>query len=283
MPTVPPVPAPDSPESKQAATSFGTDAERYDRTRPRYPRAVVDRVTGASSGPLDVLDVGCGTGIVARRFQAAGHRVLGVDPDARMAAVARRRGTAVEVATLADWDPAGRTYDAVVAGQTWHWIDPVAGAAKAARVLRPGGRLAVFWNASRLPAGLAEAFAEVYRRTVPDSPFDLAAAATQGADGYQALCDRAADGIREAGGFEAAGQWRDDWEWTCTKDAWLDMVPTQGAFTRLPAERLAPVLAGLGEAIDAAGGTFTIRYATQTVTAVRADGAQVRRAQPPPL
>jgi SAM-dependent methyltransferase len=87
--------------------------------------------------------VGCGTGIAARQFQAAGCRVLGVDPDARMADLARRGGIEVEVARFEAWDPAGRDFDAVIAGQAWHWVDPVAGAAGAARALRPGGRLAV--------------------------------------------------------------------------------------------------------------------------------------------
>jgi len=138
------------------AESFGTDAERYDRARPRYPDAMVDRIVAGSPGP-DALDVGCGTGIAARQFQAAGCEVLGVDPDARMADLARRLGVEVEVATFEAWDPAGREFDAVVAGQAWHWIDPVAGAAKAALVLRPGGRLALFWHVFQLPPDVAQA------------------------------------------------------------------------------------------------------------------------------
>ena len=61
-----------------------------------------------------------------------GCRVLGVDVDARMADLARRSGLQVEVATFEAWDPVGRAFDAVIAGQAWHWVDPVAGAAKAA-------------------------------------------------------------------------------------------------------------------------------------------------------
>jgi len=83
--------------------------------------------------------------------------VLGIDVDARMAELARRRGVDVELAAFEAWDRAGRTFDAVVSAQTWHWIDPVAGAAKAAETLRPGGRLAVFWNADKPPADLAQA------------------------------------------------------------------------------------------------------------------------------
>ncbi|MGH3188727.1 MAG: class I SAM-dependent methyltransferase [Streptosporangiaceae bacterium] len=50
-------------------------------------------------GP-DVLDVGCGTGIEARQFQAAGCTVLGVEPDTRMAEFARRSGIEAKVATF---------------------------------------------------------------------------------------------------------------------------------------------------------------------------------------
>jgi len=118
-------------QHRQVAESFGPDAERYDRTRPSYPGALVERIVASSPGP-GVLDVGCGTGIAARQFQAAGCRVLGLDPDARMADLARQGGLEAEVAIFEAWDPAGRTYDAVVSGQAWHWVDPVAGQAAAA-------------------------------------------------------------------------------------------------------------------------------------------------------
>lgn len=89
--------------ARQVAHSFGADAERYDRTRPRYPNALVERILAASP-ELDVLDVGCGTGIAARQFQAAGCTVLGVEPDSRMAEFARRGGLEVEVATFEAWN-----------------------------------------------------------------------------------------------------------------------------------------------------------------------------------
>ena len=139
----------ESHQARQVAESFGTDAERYDRARPSYPRDLVERIVAGSPG-RDVLDVGCGTGIVSGLFQAAGCRVLGVDPDARMADLARRGGLEVEVSTFEAWDSGGRAFDAVVAGQAWHWVDPVAGAAKAAETLRPDG--AVRGVLERLPA-----------------------------------------------------------------------------------------------------------------------------------
>jgi SAM-dependent methyltransferase len=249
------------------AESFGVDAERYDRTRLPYPRALVDRIVGASPGP-GALDVGCGTGIAARQFQAAGCQVLGVEPDARMADFARQRGLDVEVATFEAWDPAGRVFDAVIAGTAWHWVDPVAGAAKAAQVLRHGGRLAVFWHVFQLPSDVAEAFAEVYRRVMPDSPFSFQPA-RQTMDAYQGLFTKAADGIREVGGFSDPEQWRFGWEHAYTRDEWLDQLPTSGALTQLPPDKLAEVLQRVGAAIDAMGGGFTMPYTTVAVTAAR--------------
>lgn len=58
------MPEPEPHRHRQVAESFGTDTERYDRTRPPYPDALVDRIVAASPG-TDVLDVGCGTGIEA--------------------------------------------------------------------------------------------------------------------------------------------------------------------------------------------------------------------------
>ena len=260
----------ESHQARDMAQSFGTDPERYDRARPSYPAALVERVIAASPG-RDVLDVGCGTGIVARQFQAAGCSVLGVEPDARMADQARQRGLEVEVATFEGWDPAGREFGAVVAGQAWHWIDPVAGAAKAARSLRPGGRLAVFWNASQPPPDLAEAFAAVFRMVLPDSP--LFRRPAPGAEAYSGLSAKAADGIREAGAFGDPEQWEFEWDRPYTRDEWLEQVPTSGFAARLQPDTMRQILAGIGSAIDAAGGSFIMHYTAVVVTAARTGAA----------
>ncbi|MEV0620168.1 class I SAM-dependent methyltransferase [Nonomuraea sp. NPDC050404] len=248
------------------AESFGVDAERYDRTRRAYPDELVNRIIAASPG-RDLLDVGAGTGIAARQFRAAGCTVLGVEPDPRMAEFARRTGIEVEVATFEDWEPAGRTFDAAVAATAWHWIDPVAGAAKAARVLRPGGRLAAFWHVYTMPPALTAAFAEIYPRLLPDLPLGARTDKTS-MEGYRPMFTMAADGIREAGRFGEPEEWTFDWKCSYTRDEWLDQLPTSGVLTRLPQDRLDPLLAEVGAAIDAQGGRFTMDYTTVVVTAV---------------
>jgi SAM-dependent methyltransferase len=270
MPTLAPEPdgsARDSHQARQMAESFGADPERYDRTRPRYPDALVKRIVAASPGPA-VLDVGIGTGVAARLFRAAGCRVLGVEVDPRMAQFARKEGFDVEVAAFEAWHPAGRTFDAVVAGQAWHWVDPVTGAAKAAEVLRPGGRLALFWNVFQPPAALAEAFAATYHRVLPDSPFSRGTSG--GLAAYSGQFTKAADGIAARGGFGLPEQWSFDWQQSYTRDEWLDFVPTSGGHSLFPPAKLDELLAGLGEAIDAVGGRFNAEYTAVVVTAVRA-------------
>jgi len=259
----------ESHQYREMAESFGIDPERYDRTRPRYPDGLVERILAASPG-RDVLDVGCGTGISARQFREAGGRVLGVEPDARMAGFARRTGIEVEVGTFEDWDSAGRRFDAVVAGQAWHWVDPAAGAAKAARVLRPGGRLAAFWHVFDPPPEVADAAGAVYRRLVPDSPVSLQARPPQPGRIAAGFTDKAADGMRQAGGFGDPERWRYDWERSYTRGEWLDQLATSGALTPLPPDRRAEVLAAVGAALDATAASFTVSLTTVAIMAMRA-------------
>ncbi|WP_018686043.1 class I SAM-dependent methyltransferase [Actinokineospora enzanensis] len=256
-------------QHRRLAESFGVDPARYDRTRAAYPQAVIDRIVSTAPGP-DFLDVGCGTGIEARQFTAAGRVVLGVEPDPRMAEFARGTGVEVEVGTFETWEPAGRAFDAVVCGTAWHWIDPVAGAAKAARVLRPGGVLAPFGHVYELPPAVAAALAAAYDRAVPDSPMRFApGSGTSILDAYQGLYRKAADGIRAAGGFAEPTLWRHDWARAYTRDELLDLVPTSGGLTTLPPDKLAEVLTAVAAAIDELGGVITLPYATWGLTAVR--------------
>jgi SAM-dependent methyltransferase len=236
---------------------------------------LVERIVTDSPGP-DVLEVGIGTGIAARQFRAAGCRVLGVEGDARMADRARRHGLEVLVAAFEDWDPAGRTFDAVISGQAWHWVQPVTGARKAAEVLRPCGRLTVFWNFEQPRPEVAEVLSEVYRRVAPDS---LAARRwAAGSTKYSTVLTTAADAMREVGAFEDHEQWRFDWTQTYSRDEWLDLLPTHSDHRQLPDVKQAEVLAGVAAAIDSVGGSLSMDYHCVAVSAARS--VAVEPAQP---
>lgn len=265
MPTLPPrFDSAPSHTARGIAESFGSDAAAYHRARPGYPRELVDRVVAASPG-RDVLDVGIGTGISAEGFRAAGCQVLGVDPDARMADFARGLGYEVEVAPIEQWDPAGRQFDVVVAGQTWHWVEPLEGARAARRALRARGRIALFWNTFQVDDQLAASLSEVYSRVLPGTPF--ARGMFAGPEAYAGVLDRVAGGIEQAGGFGPIERWATTWRRTYSRDEWLQVVPTAGGLNQLPQAQLAQLLDGVGAAIDAVGGGFEMTYTTLTVTA----------------
>lgn len=130
-----------------SARSFGQAADLYDAARPSYPAEALAWMLGAA--PLDVADVGAGTGLLTRGLIAAGHRVTAVEPDPGMLGklvettpglVAGRRAAAEDLPL-----PDGAV-DAVTAGQSFHWFDRERALPEIRRVLRDDGVLALIWN-----------------------------------------------------------------------------------------------------------------------------------------
>ncbi|MBW9093865.1 class I SAM-dependent methyltransferase [Microbacterium jejuense] len=261
---------PSQPHDHRAiAEGFGSDAARYDRARPQYPTALADEVLDGLSGRR-VLDVGIGTGIAALPFLRAGCDVHGVEPDERMAEIARARGISVDIARFEEWDAPGRRFDAVISGQSWHWIEPVVGAQRAAAALVDGGRIALFWNAGDPPREIAAGFAEVYRSVETGLPFTPFASDASAAEGYGRFVDAAAEGLRAAGAFRTPRPLRITWSAHVTREAWLDQVPTSGGHDSIPPESLERLLQGMGSVIDRAGGAFEMAYTTVGLLAERA-------------
>ena len=161
-------------------------------------------------------------------------------------------------------------HDDVPGRDSHEW--PNAGAAKAAEALRPGGRLAVFWNADEPPADLAQAFSGVYRRVMAGALGARRSSAVSAINGYVMLGAQAAEGMREAGAFTTSEQWRFGWERIYTPDEWLDQVPTQGDHRQFPPAMLEELLAGIDAAINEVGDRFTMPYTTVVVTAARTRG-----------
>ena len=162
--------------------------------------------------------------------------------------------------------------DVIASAQAFHWFDGDRALAEIHRVLRPGGRLAIFGHVYEPPAEVAGPFAAAYRRVAPDSPF-ANLPARRPRDTYQAVYATFADKIRETGQFRQPEQWPFDWEQSYPRDQSLALLPTTGGLTRLGPGQLAAILDEVGAAIDAMGGSFTMSYATLATTAFRKDRA----------
>lgn len=132
--------------SDARARNFGTIADLYERVRPGYPAEAVEWALPTQA--RRILDVGTGTGKLSDALLATGREVTAVDPDPAMLAVlaAKHPGVRTLVGAAEHLPADDASADAVTFGQSWHWVDPARGSAEVARVLRPGGVLALFWN-----------------------------------------------------------------------------------------------------------------------------------------
>jgi ubiquinone/menaquinone biosynthesis C-methylase UbiE len=130
----------------QRASSFGRVASEYERGRPGYPHEAIDWLLGRE--PLEVLDLGAGTGKLTRALLEAGHRVIAVEPLEQMRAILTAGyPEARTLAGLAEQLPLeNASVDAVVVGAAFHWFDHDVALAEIARVLRPPGVLGLLGN-----------------------------------------------------------------------------------------------------------------------------------------
>jgi SAM-dependent methyltransferase len=167
-----------------SARRFDDRAVDYARYRPRYPAALVESLRAARGLPPDahVVDVGCGTGLLAEIFLAAGCRVTGVEPGEpmRAQAVARLasqpRFTARAGSAEATGLPAACAH-AIVVGQAFHWFEAARARIEFARLLRagtarpsaaPAGWVALLWNERRsAPGDLLESYDGLLRKHCP--------------------------------------------------------------------------------------------------------------------
>jgi len=134
-----------------ARPEFGRRADDYRRHRAGFPDSLFERLAalGAGRAGQTVVDLGTGTGTLARGFALRGCTAIGIDPDARMLAAARaldaEHGARVDYreARAEQTGLAAQCADVVSAGQCWHWFERAAAAREVARILRPGGWLLI--------------------------------------------------------------------------------------------------------------------------------------------
>jgi SAM-dependent methyltransferase len=218
------------------ASSFGTVSHDYDAARPSYPADAVAWLTGPA--PLDVLDLGAGTGKLTEQLVAAGHRVSAVDPSEGMLAQLRARLPSVTVAQgPAESVPLpDHAYDVVTAAQAWHWFDQPAATRESARVLRPGGRLALVWNQRDETHGwVGAAWAPITR---------------DGSVGMALLADDWTGELVAEGLFGPVERATFHHEQQLSRDGVLRLIASRSSLAVMDAEQRDAVLTEVGEILD---------------------------------
>lgn len=133
------------------STNFGAAADDYAKFRAGFPESFFDRLASAGycRPATTVVDVGTGTGTLARGFARRGATVIGIDPDARLVQQARQLDAAASVSIEYKTGTAERIplpnaiADVVTAGQCWHWFDGPKAAKEFARIAKPDAQVVV--------------------------------------------------------------------------------------------------------------------------------------------
>lgn len=232
---------------EENAASFDRGADAYERGRPEYPAEAVDWLL--PDGAHTVLDLGAGTGKLARALTARELEVFAVDPSPKM--LEQLRAAVPEAiaseGTAEDIPLADRSVDAVLVAQAWHWVDQSRALPSVARVLRPSGTLGLVWNirdervpwVARLTTVMHVATGEQFVESgdIQRGPF----------------------GEIETANFE--------WSRDFTRPEILDLLRSRSYFITASAEEQEGIIAGVNELLDAdpdVGGqtTWTMPYVT---------------------
>ena len=130
----------------ERAASFARVADAYERARPGYPADAGLWLAGET--PCDVVDLGAGTGKLTRSLAALGHHVIAVEPLGEMLDLLRVAvpGATAVVGSAESMPLPDGAADVVACAQAFHWFDHGPALEEIARVLRPGGRIALVWN-----------------------------------------------------------------------------------------------------------------------------------------
>lgn len=246
------------------ATSFDAVADQYASARPGYPEALVDFVVDRCGlHPTDrLLEVSTGTGQATRGFAARGFEVLGLEPGAALAQVARGAlaafpGVEIEQATFEHWEPVGRRFPLLFSAQAFHWVDAEIGLQKPPQVLEPGAHLALFWNLPlRVESPLRAAIDRAYQVHAPSLAWKGRGNSTRAVDEVIGRFD--ASPLYTRAGFQA-------FPWTKRYDAdqYVQLLGTFSDHIALPLEPRTALLGQVRDAIASAGGTIESACETQ--------------------
>jgi ubiquinone/menaquinone biosynthesis C-methylase UbiE len=247
-----------------AAGAFGAMAEEYERGRPGWPAGAIASVL-ERFGARTVLDLAAGTGKLTEVLVAHAGEVIAVEPvdgmrrvlEARLPGVRALAGTA-EAIPLADG-----SVDAVFVGEAFHWFDLDRAPAEIARVLRPGGGLAVMWNVA---ADDGEPwFDELVALVIEHRTEGSGQRRQDTVDWREAL--EAEPRLGPLGDEEVQHEQRSD------RDRIVDQIASFSSIGSLPDDRRSAALAAVRELLERHGiDEIALRYRTTITTARRVDG-----------
>jgi SAM-dependent methyltransferase len=150
-----------------SAVRFNDRADDYVKYRPTYPVEAIDAILSGLGPPADLVaaDLGAGTGISARLLGDRDVRVVAIEPSPGMQQAAAPHANVTWMNSRAEATGLqSHTVDLVMSAQSFHWFDAANTLVECARILKPGGRLAIMWNRR----SKTDVLTDGYRRAIAD-------------------------------------------------------------------------------------------------------------------
>ena len=236
----------------ERAASFARVADAYERARPGYPADAVLWLAGETS--CDVVDLGAGTGKLTRSLAAFGHHVVAVEPLGEMLDQLRAAvpGVTAVLGTAESMPLPDGAVDVVACAQAFHWFDHGPALAEIARVLRPGGRIALVWN-------------------VRDERVPWVSELSDAMVGRTGVDRGAAEPIEQSGLFGEVEHATFEHTQAVDREGLRALVVSRSYCAVLPEEERAPILGRVDALFDmhASDGMLTLPYVVECFRAVR--------------
>jgi SAM-dependent methyltransferase len=240
---------------------FGEDVDAYDRTRPVAPDGVFDELVAAAGlrPGAPVVEIGPGTGQATRPLATRGLQVLALEVDGRLAARARENLADLEAVSVVTspfeaWDPDGARFSMVFACNSFHWIEPEVGFAKAAAVLHDDGVLALLSTPVVVPDGASSFWWEVQDdwEAITGARLDPA---TRHPDVVSGLAT-----VDAPEWFQAPDTSRSPFDVVMTANDYVLNMSTQSGVKQLPPPAQLALLQRIERRIEAQGGTVKVHH-----------------------
>jgi SAM-dependent methyltransferase len=248
------------------APIFDEAPSLYDRFRPGYPEAAVEALIDLAKVPRNgtVLEVGAGTGQLTLPLVRCGLRVTALEPGPRMADLLVRKldsfpASRVVVSRFEDAVQEPSAFDLVASATAFHWVKPELRYTLAARLLRPGGALALVRNdhvATPANAAYYQGVRPIYERHAPDLAGGLRLRQESEVAGF-------ADEMDASGIFRVIAQRQFGWDRPYASAELIGLLRTYSDHRRLPHRVRAALLRDIRAFVDAQlGGKVEDRYVT---------------------
>jgi len=242
----------DSWTSEQRKNWYSAVASAYNRTRPRYPKAMISRAVSLAQLPesASILEIGCGPGNATEAFGKLGFRMVCLEPSEPACQLARQNcaqygNVEIKNTSFEEWELEPEIFDGVLAATAFHWVAPERGYPKVTAALKARGALILLWNTSAQPPyEVYQMLDEVYQIHAPslgryeDRKIQLA------------NLNQFVQKVKESGYFQ-------DWngedfpcEVTYSIDDYLALLSTYSPYINLESQQRDLLFAGLRETLE---------------------------------